>query len=141
MENFVLFNNEKSVKIVNKITITKNYLINFPSAFCKINKVEDKKSVLLYYDEKDSKIGIEFKDTLDKRGFKISKTSGGDGGGYIAARSFFALNGLLEKIRTGRYSYEVINTDFKSSSKSNSNSDPDSSELFVIKLEKTEPLN
>lgn len=107
MDNFQLFDNKNTIRVVDKITITKNYLINFPSAFCTINELENKKSVLIYYDKEAMKIGLEFMDELDSRGFKITKAAGNNKGGYISAKSFFAVNGLMGRIRTGRYEYEA----------------------------------
>ena len=108
MDGFQLFNNKNSIRVVDKITITKNYLVNFPSAFCKINNLEGKKSVLIYYNESQKRIGLEFMDEYDERGFKITKSAEGKNGGYITARGFFAINGLVDKIRTGRYGYETL---------------------------------
>ncbi len=107
MDNFQLFDNQNTIRVVDKITITKNYLINFPSAFCTINKLENKKSVLIYYDKEAMRIGLEFMDEPDSRGFKITKAVGENKGGYITAKSFFAINGLIGQIRTGRYEYQT----------------------------------
>ena len=108
MEGFELFDNQSINRVVDKITITKNYLINFPTAFYKINNLENKKIVLLYYNKNNFQIGIEFKDDEDDRGFKITRSNDGQNGGYITAKNFFAMNGLVGKIRTGRYDYSKI---------------------------------
>jgi len=108
MDGFELFDNQSINRVVDKITITKNYLINFPTAFYKINNLENKKTVLLYYNKNASQIGIEFKDNEDDRGFKITGSNGGQNGGYITAKNFFAMNGLVGKIRTGRYNYSKL---------------------------------
>ncbi len=126
MEGFELFDNQSINRVVDKITITKNYLINFPTAFYKINNLENKKTVLLYYNKASSQIGIEFKDGEDERGFKITGSNGGQNGGYITAKNFFAMNGLVEKIRTGRYDY---------SKKNKRQENLDEKTFFVIKLE------
>lgn len=76
------------MRMVDKITITKNYLISFPSAFCKINNLENKQSVLIYFDKGAFRLGLEFKDDMDERGFKITRPHEGKNGGYITSRSF-----------------------------------------------------
>lgn len=108
MEGFTLFDNSSVSRVVDKITITKNYLINFPSAFYKINNLAGKKTVLLFYNSNTNEIAIMFKDEYDERGFKISAPNNGKNGGYITAKNFFAMNNLLDKIKTGRYSYRRI---------------------------------
>lgn len=126
MEGFELFNNSAISRVVDKITITKNYLINFPTAFYRINNLADKKMVLLYYNKAENKMAIEFIGGEDARGFKITNSDGGRYGGYITAKNFFAMNGLIGKIRIGRYNYTTVNEDQK---------DVDSKDCFVIQLE------
>ncbi len=106
MEGFILFDNSSVSRVVDKITITKNYLINFPSAFYKINNLNGKKSVLLLYNQDARQIAIIFKDDYDNRGFKITTSNNGQGGGYITAKNFFAMHNLIGKIKVGRHTYE-----------------------------------
>lgn len=125
MEGFTLFDNSSVSRVVDKITITKNYLINFPSAFYRINSLHGKKSVLLFYNDNTKQVAVMFKDDYDERGFKISAPNNGQNGGYITAKNFFAMNNLIGKIRTGRYSYERDET----------KKGIDKESVFVIKLE------
>ena len=132
MEGFELFDNQSITRVVDKITITKNYMLNFPSAFYKINKINNEKSVLLYYNKNEQKIGIEFQEEVDPRGFRITSSgSSQNGGGYITAKNFFAMNGLIGKIKLGRYNYTTEH-------KTNQNKDHEegcAKKIFVIKLE------
>lgn len=125
MEGFEIFDNSSVGRVVDKITITKNYSINFPSAFYKINNLAGKTYALLFYNKSTSQIAIMFKDEYDERGFKISAPNNGKNGGYITARNFFTLNELVDKIKTGRYSYERKETNEKL----------DKKDLYVILLE------
>ncbi len=106
LEGFELFNNQAVSRIVNKITITKNYMLNFPSAFYTLNEIKNARSALLYYNKQTKQIAIEFKMDVNEKGFKITAPNNGMYGGYITAKNFFILNDLMGKIRTGRYDYE-----------------------------------
>lgn len=127
MDGFELFDNNSISRVVDKITITKNYSINFPSAFYKINGLSDERSVLLYYNKETNQIGIEFKKELDDRGFKITNSGDGNTSGYITAKNFFALNGLIGNVEPRRYEYEKILRDSMENTCSN--------HFFVVKLE------
>lgn len=110
MENnigqFIFFDNKIAGRVLDCITVTKNYQINFPLAFYNINCLHGKKSALLYFDKATMMIAIEFTDNYDDRGFKISMSNRGKGGGYITAKKFFVMAGLVNKIEFGRYKYE-----------------------------------
>ncbi|MDO4889423.1 MAG: hypothetical protein Q4A25_01885 [Candidatus Saccharibacteria bacterium] len=127
MEGFELYDNQSISKVVNKITITKNYLINFPSAFYRINKLENAKCVLLYFKRSTNQIAIKFLKSYDERGFKISGSDRLHSGGYITAKNFFAVNGLVGEIRTGRYDYSNVKI---------RENGFDYDDLFVLQLEK-----
>lgn len=105
MKEFKLFDNSALSRVVDKITITKNYSINFPSAFYKINNLYEKKSVLLFYNDRNNQMAFVFKDEYDPRGFKITTPNNGQNGGYITAKNFFVLNGIVDKIEIGRHDY------------------------------------
>lgn len=126
MEGFELFDNQSINRVVNKITITKNYSINFPTAFCRINGVGDKKTALLYFNREKFQIAIEFKEGVDERGFKITNSNGGRYGGYITTKNFFTMNGLIGNVKVGRYDYRKI---------SEQHNGLDNKELYVLQLE------
>lgn len=111
MEGFKLFDNSALSRVVDKITITKNYSINFPSAFYKINNLYEKKSVLLFYNNKRNQMAFVFRNECDPRGFKITAPNNGQNGGYITAKNFFVLNGIVDKIEIGRYDYRREETE------------------------------
>ncbi len=127
LKEFEIFDNNTVGRVVDSITITKNYQINFPSAFYKNHNLYDKKSVLLYFNKRAKMIAIEFLDNHDERGFKISKSNKGKNGGYITAKKFFAAAEFVNKIEFGRYKYKKI-------ARSGCNT-----EFFVIKLENKRP--
>lgn len=129
LEKFEIFDNNVAGRIVDSITITKNYQISFPSGFYKKHNLYDKKSVLLYFNRYTKMIAIEFLDDYDKRGFKISKSNKGKNGGYITAKKFFAAADFINKIEFRRYAYE-----HKKITRNGCNT-----EFFVIKLESKRP--
>ena len=69
LKEFEIFNNNIAGRIVDSITVTKNYQISFPSGFYKKHNLHDKKTVLLYFNRRDKVIAMEFLDDYDKRGF------------------------------------------------------------------------
>lgn len=129
MGKFEIFDNNAVGRMVDSITITKNYQISFPSGFYKKHNLYDKKAVLLYFNRHTKMVGIEFLDDYDKRGFKISKSNKGKNGGYITAKKFFAAADFLNKIEFGRYAYE-----HEKIARNGCNA-----EFFVIKLESKRP--
>lgn len=124
LEGFELFDNSNMSRVVNKITITKSNQLNFPAAFYTINKLEGKKSAMLYFNKASQKIAIQFMDEGNSQGFKLALSNNGRYGAYVSVRSFFTLNGIDNKKYAKRYDYEKIDADGRT--------------LFVIDLNKGE---
>lgn len=124
LEGFELFDNSNMSRVVNKITITKSNQLNFPAAFYTINKLEGKKSAMLYFNKASQKIAIQFMDEDSPQGFKLALSNGGKYGAYVSVRSFFTLNGIDNKKYADRYDYEKV--------------DNNGQTLFVIDLNRGE---
>lgn len=110
LEGFELFDNSNMSRVVNKITITKSNQLNFPAAFYTLNKLEGKKSAMLYFNKAAQKIAIQFLDEENPQGFKLALSSNGKYGAYVSVRSFFTLNGIDNKKYAKRYDYEKVET-------------------------------
>lgn len=128
-DEFEIFDNNTVGRVVDSITVTKNYQINFPSAFYRKHNLFDKKYVLLYFNKKKKMVAIEFLNNYDPRGFKISKSNKGKNGGYITAKKFFVAAEFVNKIEFHRYKYE-----YKKITKNGCER-----EFFVILLEGKKP--
>lgn len=114
-------------KLENRITITKSESIGFPTKFFKDNNIAQYKWVILFYDEQQKAIGIQFtSDENEKNRFTIIKNTGYGGG--VIARSFFRSNNIDTQKYHGRYEWEKVKEE-------------GIGELFVIKLvEKIPPV-
>ncbi len=114
-------------KVVDKITVTRNQSIGFPTGFYRDHKISDFKYVVLYYDSEQRAIGIDFtNDGEEKSKFTIIHSKDGYGGSIIA-RSFFTSNGIDAKKYYGRYSWEKYPVESVG-------------EIFVIKLIERQPI-
>ncbi len=89
-----------------RITITKNNSIGFPTKFYNDNNIKRFEYVLLFWDIKNKAIGIKFtNEESEKSKFKIIHSKIGYGGS-ITARSFFRGNNIDPKIYCGRYEWK-----------------------------------
>ena len=101
--------------------MTKSKSIGFPTKFYQDNNLSNYNSVVLYYDEEQKAIGIQFTNSEEeKHKFHIIKSL--KYGGGIVATSFFKTHNIDTNIYRGRYIWEKVNQE-------------GIGELFVIKLE------
>ncbi len=88
-----------------RITITKSGGIGFPTRFYQDNNLANFKYVILYWDEGNKAIGIQFNnDESEKNKFSILKSGAGYGGNIIA-RSFFKDNRIENNKYYGKYEW------------------------------------
>jgi hypothetical protein len=121
INQFKKFDANGLTRVVDKITLTQSNQINFPAAFYKFNELSGKKVAVLYYDNDNKRIAIEFSDDENnKQGFRLNLSRGGDYGAYIAAKAFLSSNKIDLNKYAGRYSYNKQISDEKT--------------FFVIKL-------
>ncbi len=109
-QNFKEFDSKMAGRTIDKVSITKSNLINFPTFFFKANKLESKTHAILYYNEVENQMAIKFIDSNEPKAFKLL----GDRkyGAYISAKSFLLANKISAK-RTVRYGYtkEIVGDD------------------------------
>lgn len=124
MYNFKKFENTNQ-RTEERITITAHNSIGFPTKFYQNNNVENYKYVILYYDENEKVLGIQFStDEQEKHRFSLIKSKQGYGASIVAT-SFFKVNGIDAKIYKNRYPWEKV-------------AQEGIGELFVIKLRSRE---
>ncbi len=88
-----------------RITITRNRAVGFPTQFYKQNYIDSYKFGVLYYDSNLNAIGVMFTNSEDEQG-RIAITKSSNYGGHILANSFFKANRINTKKYAGRYDYE-----------------------------------
>lgn len=104
-----------------RLTVTRSGALGFPSQFYLDNRVRDYKYAVLYFDQSQMKVGLQFSSNdneKDKISIIHSKTGNG---GYIQARNFFKSYKLDPGIYLGRYEYSK-------------ETDPTIGQLLVVKL-------
>lgn len=107
MYNFKKFE-KTNHRVENRITITGSSSIGFPTKFYQDNNVGDHKYVVLYYDENEKAIGIQFtNDDQERHKFTLIKSKKGYGASIVAT-SFFKINGIDAKIFKNRYLWEKV---------------------------------
>lgn len=109
-----------------RLTVTRSGAMGFPSQFYLDNSVRDYKYTVLYFDQDQMKVALQFSnDDNEKDKISIIHSKTGNGG-YIQARNFFKSYKLDPGIYVGRYDYSK-------------ETDPTIGQLLVIKLkEKTQ---
>jgi hypothetical protein len=108
-----------------RLTITRSGAIGFPSQFYKDNQVVNFKFTVLYFDEEQKKIALQFtSDENEKDKISIIHSKAGDGG-YILARNFFKTYKIDPNMYAGRYEYEKDN-------------DPNIGNVLILKLKEKE---
>lgn len=121
MYNFKKFE-KTNQKNETRITVTASNSIGFPKKFYEDNHVENWKYVVLFYDEQEKAIGIQFTNSEEeKHKFTLIKSNAGYGASIVAT-SFFKTKSIDSKAYRNRYVYEKITQE-------------GIGELFVIKLE------
>ncbi|SRR5260221_3823474 len=104
-----------------RLTITRSGSIGFPSQFYLDNQIANFKFTVLYYDEEQKKIGLQFtSDENEKDKISIVHDKNGHGG-YVLARNFFKTYKIDPNNFAGRYEYLKEN-------------DPAIGEMLTIKL-------
>lgn len=89
----------------NRITVTRNRAIGFPTQFCKENNIKRYKYAILFYDANQNAIGIKFSNDDSESG-KITINHSAYYGGHINANGFFKSHRINTKRFSGRYDYE-----------------------------------
>lgn len=108
-------------KFEDRITVTASNSIGFPTKFYQNNNIENYKYVVLYYDQEQKAVGVNFINSEEeKHKFSISRSKKGYGGGIVAT-SFFKTYDIDTKHYRGRYEWEKVNQE-------------GIGELYVIKL-------
>lgn len=121
--NFKKFENVRG-KTESRITITQSYSFGLPTQFYEQNDIENYDYAVLYYDEENKAVAIQFtNDETEENKFSISHHQ--KYGGSISARSFFQTYRLDPKEYKGKYEWEKKNL-------------PGIGEVFIIKLEDKE---
>ncbi len=124
MYNFKKFENTNK-RTEERITVTAHNSIGFPTKFYQDNNVGDYKYVILYFDETEKALGIQFSnDEMEKHKFSLIKNKNGYGGSIVAT-SFFKVNGIDAKAYRNRYLWEKV-------------AQEGIGELFVVKLQPRE---
>lgn len=115
----------RNIKQEDRITVTKSNSIGFPKKCYEDNNIKDFKYAVLYYDENQKAIGIQFSNREEEKNkFKIAHSKK-QYGGHIIARSFFRTYNIIPEIYRGRYNWEKYNLEGVG-------------ELFVIKLKEVD---
>ena len=110
MYNFKKFE-KTNQRVEDRITISSSNSIGFPTKFFQDNKIGDFKFVVLYYDESEKAIGIQFNnDEVEKHKFTLIKSKIGYGASIVAT-SFFKVNGIDARTYRNRYAWEKVNQD------------------------------
>ncbi len=111
---------KKNIRQESRITITKSYSIGLPQKFYDDNGVRNFKYAVLFWDEGNRAIGINFTNEPEKGCFKVIHNQ--KYGGQVVARSFFRGNDINTEKYRGRYEWEKYEME-------------GIGDLFVIKLE------
>ena len=120
--NFKKFQSTGS-RYESRITITASNSIGFPTRFYTDNKLDSYKYVVLFYDEDNKAIGIQFTSNEDEpHKFTLIKSKTGYGA-TVVSTSFFKKYKIDPKKHKGKYEWEKVKTDFGL--------------LYVIKLNQT----
>lgn len=90
-----------------KITVTRNRAIGFPTQFYKDNHVDQYKFSVLFYDAENNAIGIKFTNNEEEGKIGINRSKDGYGA-HLVATSFFKANRINTKKFAGRYDYQTI---------------------------------
>lgn len=99
----------RNQRLEDRITLTQSNSIGFPQKFYRDNKINNYKYVLLFWDEHNKAIGINFtNDEKEKNKFTIVHSKKGYGGS-VSMRSFFKGCGIDLKVYHGRYVWEKYN--------------------------------
>lgn len=99
----------RNARTEDRITITKSGGIGYPTKFYKDNKINEYKYVVLYYDQEQKALGLQFtNDEAEKNKFSIIHSHSGYGGA-IVPRSFFRTSDIDPKIYFGRYLWTIEN--------------------------------
>jgi hypothetical protein len=107
-----------------RITLTKSYQIGFPTQFYKDNNVTAFKYVVLFWDEDNRTIGVNFTNNeQEKNRFTIVHNE--KYGGSVACRSFLKSNSIDVLKYHGRCDYEKYNLEGVG-------------ELFIFKLKEAD---
>ena len=110
MYNFKKFE-KTNQRVEDRITISSSNSIGFPTKFFQDNKIGDFKFVVLYYDESEKAIGIQFNnDEVEIHKFTLIKSKIGYGASIVAT-SFFKVNGIDARTYRNRYAWEKVNQD------------------------------
>ena len=121
--NFSKFKNTHG-RYESRITVTASRSIGFPTLFYNKNNIGSYKYVILYLDDKQKAIGIQFSnDEEEPHKFTLIKSKAGYGGNIVAT-SFFKRYGIDPKVYKGKYNWKKVKTQF--------------GELFVIELRERE---
>ena len=108
--NFVKFENLHK-RTEDRITVTGNSTIGFPTKFYNDNNIVSFKYVVLFYDKDNNAIGIYFTNSEEEKSkFSILHSKKGYGG-HIVARSFFKTQEIDPKKYRNRYLWEKRNID------------------------------
>lgn len=120
--NFKKFENTHG-RYESRITITSSKSIGFPTKFFKENNIDSYKFVVLYFDEEQKAVGVQFSnDEEERHKFTIIKSKDGYGGSVVAT-SFFKKYEIDAKTHKGKYDWEKNETPF--------------GQMFVIRLKET----
>src|SRR3989338_5095460 len=104
-----------------RLTVTRSGALGFPSQFYLDNNVKDYKYTVLYFDQDQMQVALQFSnDDNEKDKISIIHSKTGNGG-YIQARNFFKSCKLDPGVYVGRYEYSK-------------ETDPGIGQLLVIKL-------
>ncbi|MBU1457689.1 hypothetical protein KJ845_03205, partial [Patescibacteria group bacterium] len=100
--NFKKFQNTHG-RYEGRITITASNSIGFPTKFFKENNIANYKYVVLYFDEQERALGIQFSNSDEEQHkFSLIKSNQGYGGSTVAT-SFFKKYEIDTKIHKGKY--------------------------------------
>jgi hypothetical protein len=124
--NFVKFES-RNTKTEDRITVTKSQSIGLPTKFYADNKINQFKFAVLFYDNAENAIGVQFtNDENEKNGFSIIKSD--KYGGSIVARSFFKAHNIDTAKYHGRYNWKIFEQE-------------GAGKLFVIELDNQKMVN
>lgn len=90
-----------------RISLTKSRAIRFPSGFLKINKLDNFRYLILFYDRENMAIGMQPVNKPEKGAFKLTKEAGG--AVSISAVSFLKSNNIDLNTYSGRYEWKEVN--------------------------------
>ena len=101
--NFKKFE-QRNARFEERITLTKSSSLGLPTRFYKENNVDKYRSIILFYDEENMAIAIQFiNDKEEKNSFKIIHSD--KYGGTVPIRSFLRSYKIDPEIYYGRYNW------------------------------------